>query len=170
MAMSTLTISCGPPIWTPVDVLCLFTQSYYMQNNTRYALINISGCCPCAVYAFKTHLADAASLTEGADGAHVALVARAEGRGVKGGRVQRDTRVGSHFSGLQMVALAEQGQGVGIDIRWHSSKATHGTSLDDNGLNKSTGYGLFGKEDHDAVFLSKMNTSHSNDSRQDLNC
>lgn len=75
------------------------------------ALIHVS-CCLCAMHVFKTHLADAASLTEGADGAHVALVARAEGRGVKGGRVQRDTRVGSHIScGLQVVALAEQGQG-----------------------------------------------------------
>lgn len=69
------------------------------------------------MYVFATHLADAASLTEGADSAHVALVARAEGRGMKGGgRVQRDTRVGPHIScGLQVVALAEQGQGVGID-------------------------------------------------------
>lgn len=67
------------------------------------------------MYVCKTHLADAASLTEGADGTHVALVARAVGWGVKGGRVQRDTRVGSHFSCLQVVALAEQGQGVGMD-------------------------------------------------------
>lgn len=65
-----------------------------------------------------THLAHAASLTEGADSSHVALVSRAEGRGMKGGgRVQRDTRVGPHIScGLQVVTLAEQGQGVGIDI------------------------------------------------------
>lgn len=71
---------------------------------------------------FETHLADAASLTEGADGAHVALVARTEGRGMKGGgRVQRYARVGPHIScGLQVVALAEQGQGVGRD----NSKAT----------------------------------------------
>lgn len=71
------------------------------------------------MFVFATHLADAASLTEGADSAHVALVARAERWGMKGGgRVQRDTRVGPHisFSGLQMVALAEQGQGVGIDM------------------------------------------------------
>jgi len=61
----------------------------------------------------ETHLADAASLTEGADGTHVALVAGAKGRGMKGGRIQRDTWVGSHISGLQMVTLAEQGQGVG---------------------------------------------------------
>lgn len=61
------------------------------------------------MHVFETHLADAASLTEGADGTHVALVAGAEGRGVKGSRVQRDTRVGPHIScGLQMVALAEQ--------------------------------------------------------------
>lgn len=66
---------------------------------------------------FKTHLADAASLTEGADGTHVALVARAEGRGMKvGGRIQRDTRVGPHISCLQVVALAEQGQGVGTHM------------------------------------------------------
>lgn len=64
----------------------------------------------CAMHVLETHLADAASLTEGADGAHIALVARAEGRGMKGGRVQRDTRVGPHVSGLQVVALAEQGQ------------------------------------------------------------
>lgn len=75
---------------------------------------------------FETHLADAASLTEGADGTHVALVARAEGRGMKGGRIQCDTRVGPHIScGLQVVALAEQGQGVGIemiaDFRSHAS-------------------------------------------------
>lgn len=90
------------------------------------------------MHVFKTHLADAASLTEGADGAHVALVARAEGWGMEGGRVQRDTRVGPHIScGLQVVALAEQGQGVGIDMM-HSSKATHGKSLGDNTLNKFT--------------------------------
>lgn len=67
---------------------------------------------------FETHLADAASLTEGADSAHVALVARAEGRGMKGGgRIQCDTRVGPHIScRLQVVALAEQGQGVGIEM------------------------------------------------------
>ena len=69
------------------------------------------------MHVLATHLADAASLTEGADGAHVALVARSEGRGMKGGGwVQRDTRMGPHIScGLQVVALAEQGQGVGID-------------------------------------------------------
>ncbi len=94
------------------------------------------------MHVFATHLADAASLTEGADGAHVALVARAEGRGMKGGRVQRDTRVGPHIScSLQVVALAEQGQGVGIDMM-HSSKATLRTSLDGNILNKSTGQHL----------------------------
>lgn len=67
---------------------------------------------------FETHLADAASLTEGADGAHVALVARAERWGMKGGgRIQCDTRVGAHISCcLQVVALAEQGQGVGIEM------------------------------------------------------
>lgn len=58
----------------------------------------------------ETHLAEAARLTEGADGPHVALVARAKRRGVEGsGRIQRDTRVGPQFSGLQMVTLAEQG-------------------------------------------------------------
>lgn len=66
---------------------------------------------------FKTHLADAASLTEGANGTHVALVARAKRRGMKGGgRIQRDTWVGPQISGLQVVTLAEQGQeqvGVG---------------------------------------------------------
>lgn len=68
------------------------------------------------MHASETHLADAASLTESADGTHVALIARAEGRGMKGGRVQRDTRMGPHIScGLQVVALAEQGDGVGID-------------------------------------------------------
>lgn len=66
---------------------------------------------------FYTHLADAASLTEGADGAHVTLVARTEGRRMKGGgRVQRDARVGPQFSCLQVVALAEQGQEAGVDI------------------------------------------------------
>lgn len=71
-----------------------------------------------AMHLFETHLADAASLTElteGADGAHVALVSRPKGWGMNGGRVQRDTWVGPHISGLQVVALAEQGQGVGID-------------------------------------------------------
>ena len=68
--------------------------------------------CRGAVRVLGTHLADAASLTEGADCAHVALVARSEGRGVEGGgRVQRDAGVGPHFScGLQVVALAEQEQ------------------------------------------------------------
>lgn len=76
----------------------------------------MSRCCFCVMHVFETHLADAASLTEGADGAHVALVARAEGRGMKGGGVQRDTRVGLYIScGLQVVALAEQGQGAGTD-------------------------------------------------------
>lgn len=66
-------------------------------------------CLDCAGRVSETHLADAASLTEGADGAHVALVARAEGRGMEGGRVQCDTRVRPHVScGLQVVALAEQ--------------------------------------------------------------
>lgn len=45
---------------------------------------------------FETHLADAARLTEGADGTHVALVARAKRRGMKGGGgIQRDTWVGA---------------------------------------------------------------------------
>lgn len=65
---------------------------------------------------FETHLADTASLTEGADSTHVALVAGAERWGMKGSRVQCDARVGPHIScGLQMVALAEQEEGVGID-------------------------------------------------------
>lgn len=64
-----------------------------------------------------THLADAASLTEGAHSTHVALVARAEWWRMKGGRVERDTWVMPHFScGLQMVAVAEQGQGAGTDM------------------------------------------------------
>lgn len=48
-----------------------------------------------------THLADAASLTEGADGTHVALVARAKGWWVveAGGRVQRDAGVRPQVSG-----------------------------------------------------------------------
>lgn len=85
----------------------------------------------CDARVFETHLADAASLTEGADGAHVALVARSEGWGMKGGgRVQRDAMVGPHISrGLQVVALAEQGQGQEW-IRGHSSIATHGTTRD----------------------------------------
>lgn len=64
-----------------------------------------------AVRALWTHLADAASLTEGADSAHVTLVARAEGWGVGGGGVQCDARVGPHVScGLQVVAVTEQGE------------------------------------------------------------
>lgn len=66
----------------------------------------------------ETHLAEAACLTEGADGAHVALVAGAERRRVEGGGgIQRDARVGPQISGLQVVTLAEQvqvgGWGVG---------------------------------------------------------
>lgn len=58
---------------------------------------------------FETHLADAASLTECADGTHVALVSGAEGWGMDGGRIQSDAGVGPHIShGLQVVALAEQ--------------------------------------------------------------
>lgn len=115
------TISFGLPVWTPVTVFCfcnLNKYNYLIRNNIILkALLHVSGCCLHAMYVFATHLADAASLTEGADSAHVALVARAERWGMKGGRVQRDTRVGPHisFSGLQVVALAEQGQGVGID-------------------------------------------------------
>lgn len=57
---------------------------------------------------FQTHLADAACLAEGADGAHVALVAGAVGWGMDGSGVQRDARVGPHIpQGLQAVALAE---------------------------------------------------------------
>ena len=60
----------------------------------------------------RTHLADAASLAEGADRSHVALVPWAELRGVVGGGgVQGDAGVGTHVSGgLQVVALAEQRQ------------------------------------------------------------
>lgn len=62
--------------------------------------------------ALQTHLADAASLTQSADGAHVTLVAGAEGWGMRSGGVQSDTRVGPHIScGLQVVALAEQKAG-----------------------------------------------------------
>lgn len=69
----------------------------------------------CVQFRFVTHLAYAASLTEGADCAHVALVARSEGRGVEGGgRVQRDTMMGPHVSGLQLVAVAKQGK----ELRW----------------------------------------------------
>lgn len=86
------------------------------------------------MHALETHLADAASLTEGADGAHVALVARTEGWGMKGGRVQRDTRVGLYISCcLQVVALAEQGQGVGTDtisqFNSHKSKISNTLQL-----------------------------------------
>lgn len=65
---------------------------------------------------FQAHLADAARLAEGADGAHVALVAGAEGWWVDGGGVQRDARVGPHVpQGLQVVALAE-GEGRGVEV------------------------------------------------------
>lgn len=86
-------------------------------------------CLVCAGHVSETHLADAASLTEGADGAHVALVARAEGRGMEGGRVQRDTRVRPHIScGLQVVALAEQGDVEGEGGGGGSNiKVTHRT-------------------------------------------
>lgn len=63
---------------------------------------------------FQAHLADAARLAEGADGAHVALVPGAEGWWVDSGGVQRDARVGPHFPhGLQVVALAER-EGWGV--------------------------------------------------------
>lgn len=54
------------------------------------------------------HLANATSLTEGADGPHVALVPGAKlGGVVVGGRVQGNAWM--HISGgLQMVALTEQ--------------------------------------------------------------
>lgn len=57
---------------------------------------------------YLAHLADTTSLTEGADGPHVALVPRAKlGRVVVGGGVQGNARM--HVSGgLQMVALTEQ--------------------------------------------------------------
>lgn len=89
------------------------TRSYCTPNDTASAVVDAPRCCPGAVWMFKTHLADAACLTEGADGAHVALVARAEGRRVEGGGVQRDTVLGSHVSGgLHVVALAERGRGA----------------------------------------------------------
>lgn len=80
-------------------------------------LMNVFRCCLSAVHVFETHLAHTASLTEGADGTHVALVTRAERWGMKAGGVQCNTRVGSHVScGLQVVARTKQGQGVGIDM------------------------------------------------------
>lgn len=61
-------------------------------------------------HAHLAHLADAARLTEGADGAHVALVPGAELWGVVvGGGIQGEA--GMHVpGGLQVVALTERGE------------------------------------------------------------
>ena len=64
--------------------------------------------CPPIMQTHLAHLANTASLTEGADGPHIALVPGAKlGRVVVGGRIQGNAWV--HVPvGLQVVALTER--------------------------------------------------------------